>query len=272
MLFPKSVEISDKERAQREEIVDHLLDAIRENVEEITEITRIDFELAKIQIGSDPSEYLLLGYPSFLVLSGVFKHKMPHEIFWMRIIHKTDMFTKQSPVAKAFGVPGSFEVESNYPERAIEIFEDTEAKRYIANMGEGKFSFFSIPQVIEFKETLANILELTEQERTVLREIDRTPKALIQNPTAMQVFRKALMKEAELTKFQLDHVKESWDLEAFEMIRRAERQSGMKWDDLKDPALYSISFCSETRDFPIERKAIYSLYAIHGAISALLGS
>jgi len=272
MLFPKSVEVPEKERTQRAETLDHLLQVVSENVDGITEISRINFELAKISMdeAANMYEYLLLGYPSYLVVSGVFKDEHPHDIFWLKIIHKTDMFTQQSPMAKTLGIPGSFEIETNYPERALEVFTDPEAKKFIANMGEGKFCFFAISHIIEFKEKLATILELTGEERKVLREIDRTPTSLIQNPTAMAVYRKALMKEEELTKFQLDHMKESWDLDAFELIRRAERFTGKHWDDLKDPTLYSVSFCSEIRDFSLERKAIYGLGAIHGAISGLL--
>ena len=272
MLFPKSVEVSEQERIQRAEIMDRLLKAVRENVDGITEISRIDFELAKISMDTDETKYkyLLLGYPSYLVVSGVFIHEQPHDIFWMKVIHKTDMFAKQSHIAKMLGVPASFEIESNYPDRALDVFTDPEVKKFVSNMGEGRFSYFAVSHIIEFKETIATILELTDKERKVLREIDRTPETLIHNPTAMAVYRKALMKEEELRKFQLAQLKESWDLEAFELIRRVERFNGRHWDDLKDPNLYSMSFCSETRDFSVERKAIYSLCAIHGAILDLL--
>jgi len=272
MLFPKSVEVSEKERKKRAEILDRLLKTIKENVNGITEISRIDFELAQISMEEDENKgtYLLLGFPSYLVVSGVFKNTQPQDIFWLQIIHKTDMFTTQSHLAKMLGIPPSFEVESNHPERALEMLKDSEAKKFVSNMGEGRFSFFTISQIIEFKEKLATILELTEEERRVLREIDRTPTTLIQNPTALAVYRKALKKEEELTKFQLEHLKESWDLEAFELIRRVERFNGRHWDDLKDPNLYSMSFCSEIRDFSVERKAIYSLCAIHGVISSFL--
>jgi len=273
MLFPKSVEPTEKEKLQRSEILDRLIKVVKENVDGIHEISRINFELAKItmdDIIDSKYSYLLLAYPSYLLVSGVFRDDQPHDLFWLRIIHKTDMFTKQSAVATQLGIPISFEVESNYPDRALEIFNHPESRKFIANMGEGNFSFFPMAQIIEFKDNLAKILELTESEQRVLREIDRAPTALIKNPTAMGVYRKAMMKEEELTKFQLDHVKESWDLEAFELIRRAERSEGKYWDDLNDPTLYSMAFCSETRDFSLERKAIYSLYAIHEAILGLL--
>lgn len=272
MLFPKSVEVSEKERIKRAEILDRILKAIEENIDDVTEITRIDFELAQISMAEDKNKgtYLLLGFPSYLVASGVFINKKQHDIFWLQIIHKTDMFSKQSQLANILGIPPSFEVESNYPDRALMALSDVEVKKFVSNMGEGRFSFFTISKIIEFKETLATILELTEEERKVLREIDRTPTTLIQNPTALTVYRKALLKEEELTKFQLEHMKESWDLEAFELIRRVERFNGRHWDDLKNPNLYSMSFCSETRDFSLERKAIYSLCAIHGVISGFL--
>ncbi|MFQ5819981.1 MAG: hypothetical protein ACE5I5_08355 [Candidatus Heimdallarchaeota archaeon] len=272
MLFPKSVEVTEKEKIKRAETLDRILKAIKDNVDGITEISRIDFELAQISMEADKnkSTYLLLGFPSYLVVSGVFINKQQHDIFWLQIIHKTDMFTKQSQIANMLGIPPSFEVESNYPDRALKALSDSEVRKFVSNMGEGRFSFFTISQIIEFKETLATILELAEEERKVLREIDRTPTTLIQNPTALAVYRKALMKEEELTKFQLEHLKESWDLEAFELIRRVERFNGRHWDDLKNPNLYSMSFCSETRDFSVERKAIYSLCAIHGVISGFL--
>lgn len=273
MLFPKSIEPTEKEKIQRSEMLDRLIKVVRENVDGIHEISRINFELAKIQMEDmidNKYSYLLLAYPSYLLVSGVFRDTQPHDLFWLKIIHKTDMFTKQSAIATHLGIPISFEVESNYPERALEIFSHPESRKFIANMGEGNFCFFPVAQIIKFKDNLAKILELTESEQQVLREIDRAPTALIKNPTAMGVFRKAMLKEEELTKFQLDQVKESWDLEAFELIRRAERSDGRYWDDLNDPTLYSMAFCSEIRDFSLERKAIYSLYAIHEAIIRLI--